>query len=871
MVNSLRTIMDFIRSAISTTWNSKRKSFLLNVSYIIDADPVFDEDKNLINVTGVRVRKTTLAFEKNTNLVSRTFKTGTWVALGEHLTVLLKGISKEGRNNATHVIADLLKLFETKYDLKLVGNRYLDQFSYVDGIKRATLLFAKEGPASIAAELSMHLFGQECSIKDNDSVKFMNYTWAGLQTRFCRMMCNFRYSPIHKGGTDGAGFTTLSYIMSISADLAKEIQESGTHLIKQQGFTMVDGYICPVKGTWVIAYSRKEWDTLDTGVAYDDALSSVVVSENEVKLVPSTVELGKTYPGTFGIISLSGETTLNRPFWKSNAQLLARTDWSDASIGIDLAKNLTTKKLSALKTKEGYLGAILHLSAGDVQDSTWNATRISASTIAGQLTAGLPFSAFETVNNENIAMRELKRALKGIIGSLSRIKIPGSYFYPIVDSRLVSDWEVGIGTDHAAELSRRWKTKTKITNDTLLMVQRSPHIGSGYLWVKVKLIDNLGWFDGIVISPKCASFLGADCDGDRVSLSLPMLGKTMNPAQFPDVKHAAVFMKKIKIPATGNTVLDRLIAATIGRQIGMVDWLMTKLHEDSGSLTDEVLAFGAHISQEVISSSKHIGEDIIDLESISDAVNPVTTFEQGGKKVSFRKTISFFYRFVTCKLKSENNETYESFRDRKGNIPCLPKAYASTPLKGIYDALMETGVSPFWNTYDMSADKKEWDRMLDSAKSIAKGIKPAALKLFGWEDLDVRNYAWHYIKNIAKRTPGLEEARTLLSNHQAQEARESLRKLFDRKKEELGDKYPGYLVHFWARVWSSGFAFRSLMMTLTMAECAIVVRAIKTWTSDKGIDWTDLANWSRKHQIETADASIESEDDSAGLFFGGEE
>lgn len=864
--SALRILLLFVTMTVETlAFVSKRKSISFTTKFVVESDPIFDENDNLIGVKNVRVEKANLAFKKNANLTSRAFRNGTWVALGEYITALLKGVSNESRKAGIAALNKAMSTLETHYGLKLVGNRYLDGFSYDDGDKMATLLFHANGVEGFAEDLSMGLFGTKLIIKNNDSTKFMNYTWAGCQLKFGTMEANLLYAPVHAGGTDGAAVTTIEYVEKINKLLADELRATGAHMFKQQNFSMVDGHICPVKGMVTVCYSKAQWDKLGFDVDYTMAFDAIVVTSNEVKLAPESIAYGKMYASKFALISHSGEETLRKGFWRSNAQLLARSNWSDASRGTKKAYRNAIEKLDSIQTLDGYLKAVFHLQSSDVEDDTWSAVKMSAMTIAGQVVAGLPFAAFEmTKDGEPIALRELKKALKGMICSLPRLKVAGSYFFPFVDDRMVSTWEVGIGSDFAKVLSDRWHTC--IQNGTLLMVQRSPHIGSGYLTVRVKLINELGAFDAIVLSKECANFLAADCDGDRVSLSLPMLGDVINPTQFPKIEDAVQFIKKAKLPETGNVVSDRLLAATLGKMIGLVDWLMTKLHEEQGSLTDTVLAFGGYVSQEVISASKHIGEDVIDLEAVSEIINPLRSYldKRSGETKFYRENISHFYRFVTGKV-----EDYSSFTDKKGEVPMLPVAYEKTPLKGIYDALVEKGVNPFWNGFDWKADQAEWVRMVKNAQQIVMACKPngefhvaATSKMV--DETVVGNKGKLFVNPAffmsKAKIPVLHAAVALLGKtaKNAEEARKVLREHFDDKVKVLGDEYTRYLVGFWARVFATGTPERALMMALNTAEFALVVRAIKTWTPETGFDWAAIADWCKLHmpKIEEEDTEV---------------
>jgi hypothetical protein len=870
---ALQALVVFVSTAAATVkFASKRAKLMLRTTLLIDADGIYDKRDNVVGIKNLRVSKVSLSFEKAKNLVTNAFLAGTFVALCEPLTDLLKGISNDGRDIGIRALKAALDFIEKSYGLTLVANRYIDGFNYDDGIKRATLLFHKNGPKGFGEDLSMALFGAPLLIKGNDTVKFMNYVWAGTQTRFSIMTVNYLFTANHKGGTDGSGWTTLEYLNARFPELAKEVVDTNTHLIKQQAFASILGHVSPIKGCIAIAYNRTEWHTFGTGVAYDKAIDAFVVTDNEVKLAAAGIEIGHVYEGRFGVINMSGEETLRKPFWKANPQLLARTNWKDCTRGTAIAKANADKILAAITTKDTYLKQVLHLSGNDVQDPKWQASRMSAMTIAGQLVAGLPFSAFESSKStsENIAMREIKKALKGMICSIARLKIPGSYFYPLVDDRLVGRWEVGMSPWLAEELGKRWNVGRDIHDGDTLMVQRSPHIGSGYLAVTIKIIDPLCKFDGIVLSRWTANLLAADCDGDRVSLSLPMIGDVINPEEFPEEKDASEFMKKMKLMSTGNAVADKLLAATVGKLIGLVDFLMSMLHEREGRLSKKVLAFGGHVSQALINSGKHVGEDVLDMDAISDMINPLQTIvDKYGKEKQFRKTISYFYRYITGKL---DDIDYEDFVEPKGNSPVLNEAYTTTPLKGVYDALSSTGVKPFWFNYDWSADKAEWLKIVRNAQSILSTLDPDGdFYVNGNQDKTMWEGSKVFVDPAfftnKSHLPVLHAAIKLLGKTaaNAEEARALLRKHFDDKLMILKDEYPRYLVAFWARVFASGTPERALMMCLNTAEFTLVIRAIKNWTPEDGFNWQELASWSIRHMsyVKQTIKEVDSEADEA--------
>ena len=87
----------------------------------------------------------------------------------------------------------------------------------------------------------------------------------------------------------------------------------------------------------------------------------------------------------------------------------------------------------------------MKLGSGDFDeagDLDFKASRLATRMVASQLAMGIPFAAFEQKNGESVALNILKGALKAVVSSLPRIKIPGSYFYPMVDSRMVQGFNM---------------------------------------------------------------------------------------------------------------------------------------------------------------------------------------------------------------------------------------------------------------------------------------------------------------------------------------------------------------------------------------------------------------------------------------------
>ena len=542
--NALKVLRDFVTICrIELFPAPKRKPVVLTSTVLVSFDSHGFNPKSSKTPGKIKIERVKLTFAKMANLASKTLRKMTFVSFSPDVAAWLKASERDQLDMGIALLREVILPKLSAIGLNLVGNRYLDGFAFDDGIKRAVLMFHKDGATGFALALATSLFEKPLAIVKDNTVKFMNYIWAGCQVKFGKLAVKFRYVPVHGGGTDGVSVTTLSYLQKISPEFAVEIESSKSYLAKVQGFADVNGYICPVKGCILVLRNEVELKVMWPELSWLEVSTSICTTENELKLIPDSLMINDVCNGFIGLINMSGESNLQKASWRTNAQLLARTVLADTAFAQDILNKSAVEKLEAIQSYAGYLQTTMKLGSGDFDeagDLDFKASRLATRMVASQLAMGIPFAAFEQKNGESVALNILKGALKAVVTSLPRIKIPGSYFYPMVDSRMVQGFNIAISPRMAVELPIRWKLKdaTPFRTGEKLATNRSPHIGSGYLSITVNVIPELGEFDGIVISKGVATLLGADCDGDRISLSVLMLGDIINAQNIPSDKYA---------------------------------------------------------------------------------------------------------------------------------------------------------------------------------------------------------------------------------------------------------------------------------------------------------------------------------------------
>lgn len=300
----------------------------------------------------------------------------------------------------------------------------------------------------------------------------------------------------------------------------------------------------------------------------------------------------------------------------------------------------------------------------------------------------------------------LVRSYPAVIRRLTRILVPGTSMYPDYLDCLKKG-EIGMSPKTAKDLGKRIMmhsdemdniTGMPFCDGEKVYTHRYPSLLRSLKDVTIRIIPHM--HNGVIaVSKEDAADQALDWDGDKLQIMKRFAGNLCNT---PAYTGTSSFMREMSSFTSNDVVAQDMVNANFSKNIGIADTMLNQVLLAKGVHHPETLAFADQVLQKTITSVKHAGDNVIDLEEVQRAI----------WKAQLPKLPHVFW---WLRAKPTDEPTADILK-------VAPNTFAVTDtfpthMKGLIATLNE-GVTPWFETFDYAADSARWMTMQDNAKKV---------------------------------------------------------------------------------------------------------------------------------------------------------
>ena len=563
------------------------------------------------------------------------------------------------------------------------------------------------------------------------------------------------------------------------------------------------------------------WDMMTSG--------KLISSDNEFKVV--TPALGSVTTLSVVVHDYAGYT--HRTTLHVSLQLLMRAVFEDPSIVNKLLIANTREWRKMVGTLDGTIKLIE--AAIEDHDEENDNDHINSREMAAAVSIIKQFGL--GVDPKNL-MNSLVRSYPAVIRRLTRPLVPGTMMYPVFIDSLDSG-EIAI----SATTARIWGANNMhvdsdanmmsipMANGEIVYQHRYPSLPGSLRMAKIRIMM---WMpdDVVGISSHAAKMMAADFDGDKLAFMKAFGGKIVDR---PMIKGTSSFLATMPQFESDDELMDELMNKTYAKNIGLADHYLSRAALAFGVHDAETLAIADQILQAIISSGKHRGDMLVDLDTIGQLFR-MANIEQ----------LPSVFNWLRGKPKADTLSPEI--------LSIVPNAFAMPTkwpahLIGMVTELNK-GVIPWFITHDFAADNKRWLRLQHVSQSVvqselyqtvfADDIGPAHdshrfflddSRTFGPRlknyPLRVLNWAYTTASNggpeDAARKFDFDVVRAFARNIVDDRTVEAIKNGLPDESEAIHAVVLGCLL---SRFWAAGFFNRSIVDAFTAREIWLAMRAI---------------------------------------------